>query len=177
MRKYSISLSDIEAHLQDLKKLEKNLTNILKEVIDDSLQEGKQLIISKGEEVSKYGGNAYINTQFEPTKQEGNKLVGRIITQGKKAVFNEYGTGIVGASSPHPNIPSDWIYDVNSHGEKGWWYPTDESDTNPYKWVDENGQLRAWTKGIEARAVHYEANKEIRKLIKKKIRQRLGGNK
>lgn len=76
---------------------------------------------------------------------------------GELVEFFEYGTGILGSSSPHPAPFTPWIYDVNGHGDKGWWYPTTDSDPNRYKWTDSMGQLRAWTRGKIARPFIYDS--------------------
>ena len=54
---------------------------------------------------------------------------------------------------------------MNRHGERGWWYPTTEEDPNPYKWTDESGQLRAWTKGQVATRNFYNALKRAEELF------------
>lgn len=40
------------------------------------------------------------------------------------AAFVEYGTGVEGERSPHPE-PEGWAYDVNGHGDEGWVYLND----------------------------------------------------
>ena len=47
-------------------------------------------------------------------------IAGQIIASSGHAAYVEFGTGIVGAGSPHPTLP--WAYDVNGHGDKGWTY-------------------------------------------------------
>lgn len=79
-----------------------------------------------------------------------------LIVAGELVDFFEYGTGVMGASSPHPDPFTPWEYDVNGHGESGWWYPTDDTDPNPYKWTDDSGQLRAWTRGKISRPFVYD---------------------
>lgn len=60
----------------------------------------------------------------------------------------EYGTGAIGASSSASSVaPSDWKYDVNQHGEKGWFYK-------------KNGNIY-WTKGFEGRLIYYKTAKSI----------------
>lgn len=80
------------------------------------------------------------------------------IREGKEyyAMYVEYGTGIVGESSPHPD-PSrhGWHYDINDHGDTGWWYPTDADDPNPTKYRSKMGWW-AWTAGQAARPFMYE---------------------
>lgn len=75
----------------------------------------------------------------------------RITVDSEYAVYIEFGTGIVGSSHPHPH---PWVYDVNGHGEKGWYYPTTENDPNPHKHYY-NGVLYAWTKGQRSRPFMY----------------------
>lgn len=54
---------------------------------------------------------------------------GQVIASSPHAAFVEFGTGIVGSRNPHPTLP--WDYDVNGHGEAGWWYPKD----GEWKWT------------------------------------------
>jgi hypothetical protein len=64
----------------------------------------------------------------------------------------EYGTGIVGANSEASKVAKDWQYDVNNHGNKGWFY------------VDSSGSLR-WSKGIHGRLIFYETKRRIEEKI------------
>lgn len=63
----------------------------------------------------------------------------------------EYGTGVVGASSEGSTQAQDWEYDVNNHGEKGWYY---EKDGRIY-----------WTKGMEGKLIYYKSSEEIKKQL------------
>lgn len=67
----------------------------------------------------------------------------------------EYGTGVVGASSEASGIASSygWEYDVNKHGEQGWFYK-------------KNGNLY-WSKGFEGRLIYYKTAKEIKENVGK----------
>ncbi len=73
-----------------------------------------------------------------------------------------YGTGIVGANSPHPNA-ENWRYDVNSHGESGWWY------------YDENQNKYRWTKGQTANAFVYQTAEYLKKEASEKIKVIING--
>lgn len=64
----------------------------------------------------------------------------------------EYGTGIVGARSKASTIAENWEYDVNNHGEQGWFYQ------------DNGGQLH-FTSGIEGRLIFYKTKEEIEKQL------------
>ena len=78
----------------------------------------------------------------------------------------EYGTGVVGASSEASKHAKDWQYDVNNHGNKGWYY------------VDSGGTLR-WSKGIHGRLIFYETKRRIEESINQwvmeYINQKIGG--
>lgn len=63
-----------------------------------------------------------------------------IMTGNEFAPYVEFGTGIVGQKNPHEN--PTWTYDINHHGESGWFY------------VDASGKSH-WTKGVPARPFMY----------------------
>ncbi|WP_195395320.1 hypothetical protein [Holdemania sp. 1001302B_160321_E10] len=84
--------------------------------------------------------------EFGPDKviYEG-KTLATLISHCGYSAFVEYGTGIVGASDPHPNAGSDgWQYDTNGHGEEGWYY------------LDKAGKLH-FTAGMPAHRFLYNA--------------------
>lgn len=64
------------------------------------------------------------------------------------AVFVEYGTGVVGQGSQHPE-PNGWEYDVNGHGSKGWVYMSDR-----------DGKFH-WTAGMPSRPFMYNTYREL----------------
>lgn len=71
-----------------------------------------------------------------------------IYTDCPWAKFVEFGTGIVGSKSPHPDTSiAGWKYDVNEHEEKGWFYFAD-------------GEWH-WTKGMPSRAFMFETANEL----------------
>ena len=104
---------------------------------------------------------------------------GLYITMGSEyAMFVEYGTGIVGANFSHPNLTGiAWQYDVNSHGDSGWWYPTDASDPNPSKRFREGSGWWAWTAGQASRPFMYMTwkwgSQHVTQIIEKDINDEL----
>ena len=66
-----------------------------------------------------------------------------------------------------------WKYDVNDHGEAGWWYPTD--DDNLIRYTAPDGKTYGWTKGMASRPFMYETAKELevlcQQIAKKVFRQ------
>lgn len=90
------------------------------------------------------------------------------------AIFVEFGTGVVGEGSSHPKASEyGWVYDVNGHGESGWWYPTDADDPNPTKKLGKEGWI-AFTRGQASRPFMYDlwywASKSATQIINKNIR-------
>ena len=79
--------------------------------------------------------------------------VGIIKAGAYYAAYVEFGTGVVGSQSPHPD-PQGWQYDVNGHGDKGWVY-----------YDDEGGKFR-WTKGFKSRPFMYNTARELEKVCK-----------
>lgn len=66
---------------------------------------------------------------------EAQEKRGVIRATAGHAAYVEFGTGVVGAGSPHP---VGWEYDIHGHGEKGWNY------------IGDDGRLH-WTKGMPSR--------------------------
>lgn len=96
-------------------------------------------------------------------KAETGGNVGFVKCSCGYAVYVEFGTGIKGAGSPHPDTAIlGWKYDINQHGELGWWYPTDNADPNPYKYTAKNGTTYAWTRGMPSRPFMYETAQMLR---------------
>lgn len=81
---------------------------------------------------------------------------GVIYTDVYYAAYVEYGTGIVGEENPHPSSNS-WTYDIHSHGESGWWYPSEKG------WIQakDGGPMLAWTKGMPSRPFMYYTLREL----------------
>ena len=91
--------------------------------------------------------------------------IGRVYSSDYVIIFNEFGTGVNGTQD-------DWAdkhgYQVNlsGKGEKGWWYPTDENDSNPFKYTDKSGQLRAFTQGLDSGHMFYDALLDLQDELK-----------
>lgn len=78
---------------------------------------------------------------------------GFVVSTATHSIFCEFGTGVVGANNPHPEIAiAGWSYDVNQHGELGWWY------------IGRDGQAH-WTKGMPSRPYMYETARMLRNMV------------
>lgn len=93
---------------------------------------------------------------YSPTSQ-----VGIIQAGAYYAVYVEFGTGVVGSRSPHPN-PNGYQYDINNHGDKGWSY------------YDEDSQTWKWTKGFKSRPFMYNTARQLEKECIKIAREVFG---
>ena len=137
---FGLSTKEINRAIRELGQYKKELnrkTSLLIEALTDrGVEIAKAQIRGLG---AVYTGELEesITGYFNPTVQ-----VGIIRAGAPYAIYVEFGTGIVGAGSPHP-APAGWRYDVNNHGEAGWWYFNDRDQ----KWH--------WTKGIESRPFMY----------------------
>src|SRR5690554_4333025 len=147
-----LNTTDINRAIRELEKYKKELkfkTNLLIETL--TLQ-GVEIAKTQVRQLNAfYTGEleASIEGYFSPTWGVG------IIKAGAwYATYVEFGTGIVGKQSPHPD-PQGWQYDVNSHGEKGWWYFNDRDQ----KWH--------WTKGFQSRPFMYNTVKELERECRK----------
>ena len=84
------------------------------------------------------------------SRYEGNK--GYVESTAPHSAFAEFGTGIRGAQSPHPEPGiAGWRYDVNEHGEEGWWY-----------WKD--GEWH-WTAGMPSRPYMYDTAQMLKQQV------------
>ena len=133
-----------------------------KEIVDKVLD---QKLIDIQQTTTNYGATPYSDSIKLPTQATDGMAEGEIQDTTPKAYFNEYGTGIVGKNAPATDdalTEAGWVYDVNDHGEAGWWYPSSDDDPNPYKWITESGDLKAWTRGLPALKAYQNAADDIR---------------
>lgn len=78
------------------------------------------------------------------------------------AIYVEFGTGIVGAQSPNKNNSIGYAYDINNHGDKGWYY------------YDEDGIH--WTKGMPSRPFVHETYVDLRNELSEIVKEVFNGD-
>lgn len=148
MRKITLDLStrDINRAIRDLKRYKRELNKKVSLLIETLTDYGVDVAKAQIRELGAwYTGEleSSITGYFSPTLGAG------VIKAGSPyAVFVEFGTGIVGQTSPHPD-PKDWQYDINKHGEDGWIY------------FNERDGRWHWTKGVESRPFMYNTAREL----------------
>jgi hypothetical protein len=148
VRKITLDLStrDINRAIRDLKRYKRELNKKVSLLIETLTDYGVDVAKAQIRELGAwYTGEleSSITGYFSPTVGAG------VIKAGSPyAVFVEFGTGIVGQTSPHPD-PKDWQYDINKHGEDGWIY------------FNERDGRWHWTKGVESRPFMYNTAREL----------------
>lgn len=113
--------------------------------------------------------NGILNHTSKIYKEYDNiKNIGKVWTNDMVLIFNEMGTGITGMNNPHPSPNGafkSWKYDVNEHGEKGWYYPKEDGTFG-------------WTKGLPSRHMFFSAFNEIKgeigNIVNVEIRKTVG---
>lgn len=73
--------------------------------------------------------DTYKSIEVVPATLEGKTAIAYVRSNDEIDTYREFGTGIVGSENPHVDevlSKAGWKYDVNEHGEKGWWYPKEE---------------------------------------------------
>ncbi len=144
--KVRLSLTEIDKAVKEIQKYRQELTRKIESLV--------QALTDRGVEIAKlqvvqmgaiYTGEleASITGYYSPSTRVG------IIKAGAwYAAYVEFGTGAVGANSPHP-APENWQYDVNNHGESGWVY------------FNDNDGRRHWTAGMASRPFMYNTAKQL----------------
>lgn len=150
--KFSLNTKDIDRAIRELKQFKTEFIekcNRLIEELTDYGVEVAQVQVAQLDAV--YTGELMnsIEGYYSPTYN-----VGIIKAGAYYAAYVEFGTGVVGKQSPHPN-PQGWQYDVNQHGDEGWVYYDDES-----------GTFR-WTKGFKSRPFMYNTARQLERDCKR----------
>jgi phage gpG-like protein len=90
------------------------------------------------------------------SEYDEQRKLGVVKTDCPYAGFVEFGTGIVGKGSPHPEAGTHgWKYDINEHGEKGWVY------------YDRKRGKFFWTKGRPSVPFMYLTAQELKQMAPK----------
>lgn len=137
----SKALKDIQAYQKKVESAGQNLTKRLTE-------QGVSLAQQNASYMNVYDSGELVNGI--DSEYQGEK--GYVVSNAKHSAFCEFGTGVVGKNDPHPNPADGWTYDVNEHGELGWWY------------YDRYGNRR-WTKGMPSRPYMYDTARMLRNMI------------
>lgn len=159
MQKIKVGLSeaDIERTIRDLNAFQDKLKRAEETVTYKLTEQGVSLAQQNASYMNIYDSGELVNGI--DSEYEG-KNKGLVVSSAKHSAFCEFGTGVVGAGSPHPNPVAGWQYDVNEHGEEGWWYYNNEGE-------------RRWTKGMPSRPYMYDTAVMLRNMVPDVVKEAL----
>lgn len=132
----TLSKDSIKEAKEQLRKYKKSLPNKQRRLMFELAKRGYRVM---EEEIS----NFYMPYSTGALKRHIVVRLGddwcTISNDSDHALYVEFGTGIVGAQNPYPNNKIGYRYDINGHGEDGWYY------------YDEDEKRIRWTKGMRSR--------------------------
>ena len=157
--RFSLDNKDIDRAIKELKLFKKEFLVKCNQLVEALTDEGENVAKVQVEELdAMYTGELWnsIKGYYSPTYNVGVIKAGSIY-----AVHVEFGTGVVGSQSPHPNAQG-YAYDIHHHGEDGWFY-----------YDDYTGKVR-WTKGFKSRPFMYNTARQLEKDCEKIAREVFG---
>lgn len=149
--KFKLNTKDINRVIRDVKKFKEEFLEKCNRLIEALTDRGAEIAKIEVQALDAVFTGELMNSiegYYSPTYN-----VGIIKAGAYYAAYVEFGTGVVGASSPHPN-PQGWQYDINGHGDEGWVYYDDYS-----------GGFR-WTKGFKSRPFMYNTARQLERECK-----------
>lgn len=150
--RFTLNTKDIDRAIKELQQFKKEFLhkcNLLIEALTDYGVDVAKVQVAQLDAVFTGELMNSIEGYYSPTYN-----VGIIKAGAYYAAYVEFGTGVVGSQSPHPN-PQGWQYDINDHGFDGWVY-----------YDDYTGQFR-WTQGFKSRPFMYNTARQLEKECEK----------
>ena len=146
------SLDEIDRAIKDVRKFKAEFLEKCNRLVEALTNEGAEIARLQVKQLDAVYSGELMNSIDGYYSPKYN--VGIIKAGARYAAYVEFGTGVVGSSSPHPNHQG-WQYDVNAHGDDGWVY-----------YNDDVGGFR-WTKGFKSRPFMYNTARELEKECKR----------
>ena len=143
-----LTTRSIEDAIREVKEYKRKLNDRVKALIRELVDKGVEIAKAQVRELGAvYTGQLEESITGFFDEETG---LGIIRTDCPYAIYVEFGTGVVGKRNPHPEPIEGWQYDVNEHGDKGWWY------------FNERDQKWHWTKGMVSRPFMYNTLQLLR---------------
>lgn len=134
--------------IREMKEYRDDLVRAKDEITRELTEYGVTLAKSIASEMDVFDSGALVDG-IHAEYRDGK---GYVVSSAPYSAYVEFGTGIVGEMSPHPDAGSfGWAYDVNQHGDLGWWFQ------------DSDGEWH-WTAGMISRPFMYETARELNDL-------------
>lgn len=161
---FGLSVSEINSAVKELRQYQAEINRKCQFLAERLAEHGvflAQLKITEYDAIYTTELLQSIKSEYGGIVQSGAKWI--VYTNCPHAPYVEFGTGLAGSQNPHPDTSlANWKYDVNSHGESGWFY------LNPI-----DGQWH-WTKGMQSRPFMFETGQELHKLVSKIAKEVFG---
>lgn len=135
------ALKEIERRKKEIQQM---IQSLIEKMVDYGIEIAQATVIDMGAYFSGELARS-IDGYYSPSLNAGF-----VRATADYACYVEFGTGVKGKGSPHP-APQGWKYDVNNHGEQGWFYFKDGA------WH--------WTRGMQSRPFMYETLKELEQIV------------
>ena len=146
--KVKLDTKSLGRAIKELKKYQKKVDGAGESLVHSLTEQGVSLAQLNASYMNIYDTGELV--RGIDSQYQGDK--GYVMSTAPHSAFCEFGTGVVGASSPHPNPTlAGWKYDINEHGEEGWWY-----------WKD--GEWH-WTAGMPSRPYMYDTAQMLRQMV------------
>lgn len=157
--KFSLNEKDIDRAISELKVFKREFLRKCESLIEALTDYGVEVAKVEVAQLDAVYTGELMNSivgYYSPTYN-----VGIIKAGAYYAAYVEFGTGVVGSKSPHPN-PQGWQYDVNNHGDEGWVYYDEDS-----------GGFRR-TRGFKSRPFMHNTARDIEKNCERIVREVFG---
>lgn len=142
-----LSAKSLRKAAAELRAYKSRVEQLPEKLVAELASQGAQIALFEARDIKDTG---YLLSRI--MGESGGKI-GYVKCKCGYAVFVEFGTGVVGSNKPHPDISIlGWQYDVNGHGELGWWYP------------GKDGKLH-WTRGMSSRPFMFNTAQQLRRLV------------
>lgn len=145
-----LTKSSLNRAIREIRSFRDELTRSMNDLMQKLVDEGisvARIQIASMDAVDTGALEHSIAGYFDPQTR-----IGYVYSGSMYAIYVEYGTGPIGAESPHPAPETaNWEYAIGEHikpgpGGLGWWYMKGSDDT----FSEEGGEYR-WTRGQPSR--------------------------
>lgn len=147
--KLKLNTKSIDAAIRAVEKYRRKVDDagerMVREMVDYGVKKAKEAAMYMDAYDSGELVNGIVGEQVE--------TLGSVVSTAPHSAFVEFGTGVRGMGSQHPDPNlANWKYDVNEHGEAGWWYWGDDG-----RWH--------WTAGMPSRPYMYDTAKAMKESV------------
>jgi len=144
--------SSITKAIREVKKYKKDFERKVEKLI--------KLLVDKGVEIARELVPVDFGDLRESIQGRVEDGKGLIYTDCPYAIYVEFGFGVVGGRDPHPKISVQ--YDVNHHGEKGWFY------------FDKKRGVWRWSKGQPSKPFMFHTAQRLEEYVPEAVKEVFG---